>query len=50
MLPMAIPALALCLNVVENKKYNLEVLYSQMVDTLKLQPKKLLQDVEVLYR
>ena len=47
---MSVPSLSLCLMVIENKKFNLEVLYSQLVSTLHLQPKKLLQDIEMLYR
>ena len=43
---MTVPSLACCLMVIENKKFNLEVLYSQLVSTLRLQPKKLLQDIE----
>ena len=46
---MSVPSLSLSLMVIENKKFNLEALYSQLVKTLYLQPKKLLQDVETFY-
>ena len=46
---MTVPSLSLCLMVIENKKFNLEALYSQLVHTLHLQPRKLLQDIATLY-
>lgn len=50
LLPMTVPSLSLCLMVIENKKFSLEVLYSQLVNSLHLQPRKLFSDIESLYR
>lgn len=36
MMPMTIPSLSLCLMIIENRQFNLEALYSQLVDMLHL--------------
>ena len=46
LLAMTVPSLCMSLMVLENKKFSLEALYSQLVLSLHLQPKKLMQPIE----